>query len=74
MDKAALELKLDLMLLEVDPKADQKELIKLPPWIKEIVKKGGIPVTENVTITPDVDFDLKSKKLKKFGITFKWEF
>src|SRR5438128_713403 len=43
LEKAALELKVDLMLLEVDDKANKKEVEKmpswLPGWVKEIVKK-----------------------------------
>jgi chromosome segregation ATPase len=74
IEKANMELKLDLMLLELDKKANEKEALKLPPWLKDIVKKGGIPLSDSVTLVPDASFDLKAKKLKSFSLTLKWEF
>ena len=71
MDEASMELRVNLMGIEIPPKADEDELKKLPAWLKEIIKKKGIPLGK-VVITPDVEFDFKSKKLKKLGITIKW--
>lgn len=71
MDEASMELRVNLMAIEVSPKADENELKKLPAWLKEIIKKKGIPLGK-VVITPDVEFDFKAKKLKKLGITIKW--
>jgi seryl-tRNA synthetase len=71
MDKASLELRLNLISIDLPPKADDKELKNLPTWLKEIIKKKGIPLGK-VLITPDVEFDFKAKKLKKLGITIKW--
>jgi len=71
LDKASLELRLNLISIDLPPKADDKELKNLPTWLKEIIKKKGIPLGE-VVITPDVEFDFKAKKLKKLGITIKW--
>ena len=73
MEKAAMELKADLMLLPVPPKADEKELAKSAGWLQEIIKKKGIPLSEYVTLVPDASFDFKAKKLKSFDITLKWE-
>ena len=72
VDKASTELRLDLMLLDVPEKADEKELLKLPRWLKDIIKAEGLPLGKDVSIAPDVDFDLKKFKLKSFGLTFKW--
>jgi hypothetical protein len=72
MDEASMELKVNLMLIEVPPKADEKELVKLPAWLKEIIKQKGIPLGGGVVIAPDVEFDFKAKKLKKFGIIIRW--
>ena|ERR1051325_4123045 len=71
LEKANTELRVDLMLLEPPEKgkADEKELIKLPGWMKEIVKAKGIPVAKGISIVPNVDFDLKTMKLKSFGVT-----
>ena len=74
MEKAATELRIDLMLLDVPPDADQKELVKLPAWMQEIVKKKGIPISKHVTLVPDASFDFKAKKLKSFSLGLKWEF
>ena len=71
MDKASLELRLNLIAIDLPPKADDKELKNLPTWLKEIIKKKGIPLGK-VVITPDVEFDFKAKKLKKLVITIKW--
>jgi seryl-tRNA synthetase len=71
MDKASLELRLNLISIDLPPKADDKELKNLPTWLKEIIKKKGIPLGK-VVITPDVEFDFKAKKLKKLGIIIKW--
>ena len=74
MDTVALELKVNLMLIDVPPQADEKELVKVPAWLKEIIKKKGIPLSKNVTLVPDVSIDVKAKKLKSFSLTLKWEF
>jgi len=71
MNEASLELRVNLMSIQVPPTADEDELKRLPGWLKEIIKKKGIPLGK-VVITPDVEFDFKAKKLKKFGITIKW--
>ena len=70
-----LELKADLMLLDMPQKgkADEKEIIKLPKWIDEIVKKKGITVG-TVTVAPDIDIDFKAGKLKKVGLTIEFNF
>jgi len=71
MNQASMELRVNLMGIQVPPTADEDELKKLPAWLKEIIKKKGIPLGK-VVITPDVEFDFKAKKLKKLGITIKW--
>ena len=49
-------------------KADEKELMKVPGWLKDIIKAKGIPLGKGVSIAPAIDFDFKKKKLKSFGI------
>jgi hypothetical protein len=71
MDVASLELRVNLMSVQLPPTADENELKRLPGWLKEIIKKKGVPLGK-VVITPDVEFDFKAKKLKKLGITIKW--
>ncbi len=73
IDDAAASLDINLKVIEVPPKADEKELVKLPDWLKEIIKKKGIPLGKHVTIVPKIDFDIKKKKLKSAGVTLKWE-
>lgn len=71
MDDASASLRVNLIAIQVAPNADEDELKKLPAWLKEIIKKKGIPLGKFV-ITPAVEFDFKAKKLKKLGITIKW--
>jgi seryl-tRNA synthetase len=71
LDKAQLELKTDLMLLEPPKNADPKETKKLPAWLEEIIKKKGIPLGKDVSVAPDVDFDFKTMQLKKMVVVFK---
>jgi hypothetical protein len=76
VETANAELRLDLMLLE-PPKqtpANEKELLKLPDIIKEIIKAKGVPLGKGVSITPDIKFDFKSMKLKDFGLKITWRF
>lgn len=72
INTAGMELRLDVMLLEIPAKAEEKELLKLPGWLKEIIKAKGIPLGNGVSIAPDVSFDFKAMKLKSLGITIKW--
>lgn len=76
IDKANLELKVDLMLIEPPPKtpSNEKELIKLPDFIKDIIKAKGIPLGKGVSIKPDIKFDFKAMKLKEAGLTVTWRF
>lgn len=70
------ELRLDLMLLEPPQKtsANEKELLKLPDFIKEIIKAKGVPLGKGVSIAPDIKFDFKAMKLKDFGLEITWRF
>lgn len=72
VDKATLELKLDLMLLEVPKEAPKAELLKLPDWLKAIIKAKGIPLGRGVSVVPDVEFDFKNFRLKSVGVTVRW--
>lgn len=72
VDKATLELKLDLMLLEVPKEAPKAELLKLPDWLKAVIKAKGIPLGRGVSVVPDVEFDFKNFKLKSVGVTVRW--
>jgi len=72
METASQELNLNLVLITPGPKAPEKELLKIPDWLKDIIKKKGVPLGKGVIISPKVDFDFKSRKLKSLGITIKW--
>jgi seryl-tRNA synthetase len=68
IDAASTTLRINLMVLDVPPQADEKELMKVPAWLKDIIKAKGIPLGKGVSIAPTVDFDFKKKQLKSFGI------
>ena len=74
LDKFALELKLDLSLIDKPEKgkADEKELQKLPGWLKNALEKKI--VIGDVTIEPDVDFDLKSLKFNGASLSISYSF
>ena len=73
LDTSAIELRADIMLLSPPNGADPKEIKGLPPWLEEIIKKEGLPLGKAIAISPDVDIDLKTMKIKKLAITFKVE-
>jgi hypothetical protein len=72
LEKANMELRVNFMGIDVPPKADEKELVKIPPWVKDIIKRKGLPLGKEVSIAPTVDFDVKSKKVKSFGLKITW--
>ena len=70
------ELRLDLMLLEPPAKtaANEKDLLKLPDFIKDIIKAKGVPLGKGVSIAPIIKFDFKAMKLKRLGLNITWRF
>ena len=72
IEAANTDLRVNLIAIDIPPKADEKELAKIPAWMKEIIKKKGIPLGKDVSIAPTIDFDFKAKKLKSFGIKITW--
>ena len=74
IDAADLSLRAELMMIEPPEKtkSNEKEFVKLPGFIGEVVEKGGVPLGKTgVVLKPDVGFDLKAGKLKNFGIDIK---
>ena len=76
IETANAELRVDLMLLDPPAKtaANEKELLKLPDFIKEIIKAKGMPLGKGVSIAPDITFDFKALKLKDVGLRVTWRF
>jgi hypothetical protein len=74
VEQAGMNLKTDLILIDppTESDADKRELVKLPGWLKDIIKKKGIPLGKDVSVAPTVDFDFKAGKLKSFGIKITW--
>jgi hypothetical protein len=74
MDNESNNLRVELMIVEVQPGAPKRELVILPDWLKDIVKAKGLPVGHDITLVPDADFDFKARKLKFFtvGLRFPW--
>jgi len=63
-----------LLKLEAAPEADEKELVKIPAWLKENIKKKGDSLSKYGMVVPEATFDAKAKKLKSFSVTVKWKF
>jgi hypothetical protein len=74
VENAALSLNVNLKVIDVDPKAKKEEVMKLPDWMEKMVKEKGLPISDDLTLVPDVDVDFKTFKLKKFVIGLKWKF
>lgn len=72
IDAAANDLAFNLKLIEIPPEADEKELVKVPQWLKTVIQKKGLPLGNSVSIAPDIAFDFKNKKIKKLGIVIRW--
>lgn len=68
-----LGLKVSMMGITDPIQAEPQDLTKnLPTKIRELIKKKGVPLGKHATLTPDIGFDLKSRRIKSFGITVKW--
>lgn len=67
-------LRIELMVVEVQPGAPKREMVILPEWLKNLIKSKGVPVGHGMTLVPDADFDLKARKLNSFtvGLQFDW--
>ena len=76
VENANASLKVDLVLLSATlpekNKANEKDLISLPDWMKRLIKDKGLQVLKGVTIVPTAEFDFKAKALKAFGIKITW--
>jgi hypothetical protein len=57
------------------PTKPNPTLLQLPPWLNKIIKDKGIPLGDDVTVTPsNVHFDPKTFKLKSGGVIIKFKF
>jgi hypothetical protein len=76
IEGANLSLRVELMLIEPPKRssANEKELVALPTFIKDIIKAKGVPLGKGVSITPDVKFDLKAMSLKEASLKITWRF
>ena len=74
IERATNNLEVNLKLIEPAPEIPERELIKLPPYIEKVIKKGGLPLGKNVTLKPKVKFDFKKRKLKEAGLKLEWKF
>jgi hypothetical protein len=72
MENASDSLNLNLIVLDIPEEGDPKEVLKLPDWLKQIIKAKGIPLGKGVSIAPDIKIDFKARKLKSVGITIHW--
>ncbi|MDE2006355.1 MAG: hypothetical protein KGI51_07305 [Rhodospirillales bacterium] len=72
---ASKELGKLLFDLDLPTKGDQKDILKLPPFLEGIIKdKGAIPLGPNVSVKPTIDWDFKKMKPKKVFVSLEWHF
>lgn len=68
-----LGLKVSMMGITDPIQAEPQDLTKnLPTKIRELIKKKGLPLGKHATLMPDIGFDVKTRRIKSFGITVKW--
>jgi hypothetical protein len=74
MENESNNLRVEMLLAEVEPGAPENEMMQLPDWLTGIIKSKGIPVGHGITLVPDASFDLKARKLKSLslGLRFSW--
>lgn len=74
MENESNNLRVEMILVEVEPGAPEREMIQLPDWLTGIIKSKGIPVGHGITLVPDASFDIKARKLKSLslGLRFNW--
>ena len=60
--------------IKIPPKADPDLLQKLPHFLKDAIKRQGIPLNKNITIVPKPDVDLKKLKFNGGTIDLKLTF
>jgi hypothetical protein len=71
---ATASLELNLKVIEPPPKAPENELVKLPDWVVDLVKKQTVKLSKYVTLKLDLSFDMKKRKVKKAGLVLTWKF
>ena len=74
VEAASMSLKVNLSVIDLDDNANKTEAMKLPDWLKKIIKEKGLPLGKDVSISADVSFDFKAMKLTKFVPLLKWNF
>jgi hypothetical protein len=76
VDKANMEMKLELSLIEPPSKPSKDDYKELKGWIEGKIKtlKKGLPLGGGVSLKPDVDIDITKLKIKKVGLILEWEF
>jgi hypothetical protein len=74
VEKKSDDLGRKLLTVPVPEKAPVDLLKNLPDIVKKVVKAKGIPLSDNLTLIPDLSVDLKNRKIKEAGVTLKWEF
>jgi hypothetical protein len=74
MEAESNNLRLEMILVEVEPGAPENEMIQLPDWLTGIIRSKGIPVGHGITLVPDASFDVKARKLQSLslGLRFAW--
>ena len=65
-DAAAEAWRKRIMSLPPAPRMDPSQAVKIPDFITKYIDKNGVKLGDSLSISADVDFDLKKMQLKKF--------
>src|SRR5262249_48841752 len=72
IQEATVALDAALKVIDDPVKAADKEFVKLPGWVAEVIKKKGGPFTKHLPLQLDLKADLEKKKITSGGISLKW--
>jgi seryl-tRNA synthetase len=63
LGKAAMDLNVAVLKIDVPEDANEKELAKVPAWVEESVEKKFAPLSKDVEFDAGAEFNEKLKKL-----------
>jgi DNA repair ATPase RecN len=62
----------NVRLIPPATEAAEKELVKLPAWMKELILKWSIHLGDTMSITPKIELDSKLKKFKSASLILRF--
>ena len=73
-EPATKDLVQQILSVKIPPKADPKQMLKLPDVVTKYIDKNGVKLGDYGSLKPDIDVDIKKMQFKKVGLTWTWTF